>query len=239
MPDAGPAPNFVWCVSGRGMVVRSLFAAQRAGLLKSRISAILTDRPCEIESFAAAEGIPCERLQSINPDDRAAFDNEIVACLKAARANWVGLTFNRLIGRNVIDHVEGRVINLHMSLLPAFSGFYAIKNALAAGVRVAGVTVHLADCGVDAGPILGQLPCAVQPTDDVETLGRRLFQCAVPLVLQMVRSIETAAVVLDDARRPNWSHDVKASPHGFPSIDSDLGDFASAFCESLLTKKYE
>jgi phosphoribosylglycinamide formyltransferase-1 len=80
----------------------------------------------------------------------------------------------RIVGPAVLDAFEGRLVNTHPALLPAFPGAHAVRDALAAGVAVTGATVHLVDAGVDTGRVLAQRQVPVHPGDDEATLHERI-----------------------------------------------------------------
>ena len=104
----------------------------------------------------------------------------IVALADLLRARGVELVclagFMRLIGRPLLEAFPNRILNIHPSLLPAFPGLDAQRQALEHGVRVTGATVHIVDAGLDAGPIVLQAAVAVNEDDTVETLAARVLE---------------------------------------------------------------
>src|SRR6185312_13708624 len=94
----------------------------------------------------------------------AAFDPDMV----------VSAGFMKIVGPAVLDRFEGRLVNTHPALLPAFPGAHAVRDALAAGVPVTGATVHLVDAGVDTGPVLAQREVPVRSGDDEAALHERI-----------------------------------------------------------------
>ena len=102
---------------------------------------------------------------------------QYVGALKDAGVEWVALAgFMRIVGPELLNGYAGRIVNIHPSLLPAFPGLDAQRQALEYGVRVAGCTVHLVNEGVDTGPIVLQQPVPVLPTDTVESLSARILE---------------------------------------------------------------
>ena len=239
--------RIAWAVSGQGRALQAVLQAIDAGLLPVEIALVLTDRASPIEGFAQARKLPVRRIE---PWDKER-PSELIALLSAHEAEWMGLTFNRLLPEAAIAHMGGRIFNLHMSLLPMFPGFGALRRTIEVGMRMAGVTVHLIDARTDAGRILGQSVCPVSGADTRDTLGARMFGIALPLLLQVVRSIGTGELTFnqdnaqkDPERNPilEWPRaDVlPASPaHTFPAIDDDLTLFADAFCRSLLNRQLQ
>jgi phosphoribosylglycinamide formyltransferase-1 len=134
---------------------------------------------------------------------------------RACGLDCMGLTFNRLVPQSVIDSFNGRIFNLHLSLLPMFPGFGATRKALESGLTYTGVTVHFVDVGIDTGPIIAQKKVAISASDNEATLGRRQFEAALPLLLQTVRLIENNG----EAR--------------FAKCDSDLVGFAADYCREI------
>lgn len=191
------APLIAVCVSGAGTNLRALAAAERRGSLGGRIGLVLADRDCAALAFASAEGIPTALVQPRDHPDRAAWNRAVCDALAGASAQLVVLAgFMRVLGAPVVGRFRGRIVNVHPSLLPAFPGTDAVGDALAAGVKVTGVTVHMVDEALDGGSILGQEPVAVLPGDDRETLLARLHAVEHRLLPR------TVASVLGTAGRP-------------------------------------
>lgn len=113
-----------------------------------------------------------------NPDDyesKEAYEKMIIKKLKRANVEWVVLAgYMRIVGETLLNEYEGRIVNIHPSLLPSFPGIDAVGQALEAGVKVSGVTVHYVDKGIDTGPIIAQEPVTVFPKDTRETLQKRI-----------------------------------------------------------------
>jgi phosphoribosylglycinamide formyltransferase-1 len=97
--------------------------------------------------------------------------------------------FGTIFEKNMFDAYEGRIINTHPALLPAFPGWHAVRDALAAGVRVTGVTVHVATLEVDAGPILAQAAVPVLPDDDENSLHERIKEVERVLYPDIIKEI--------------------------------------------------
>jgi len=107
--------------------------------------------------------------------DRAAWDAELTAQVGAHRPDLVvSAGFMRLLGPAFLDRFGGRVVNSHPSLLPAFPGAHAVRDALAHGVTVTGATLFVVDAGVDSGPIVAQVAVPVRADDDEASLHERI-----------------------------------------------------------------
>ena len=130
--------------------------------------------------------------------DRDGYDRELVKILRARHVGVVCLAgYMRLVGAPLLGAFERRILNIHPSLLPAFPGLDAQRQALEYGVRVSGATVHLVTSDLDAGPIVVQAPVAVLEDDTVDTLSarilveeHRLYPEAIRLVLDAQWTIE-------------------------------------------------
>jgi phosphoribosylglycinamide formyltransferase-1 len=107
---------------------------------------------------------------------RDAHDERVLAALADARVEWICLAgYMRLLSARFVAAHRQRILNIHPSLLPAFPGLHAQRQALAAGVRVSGCTVHLVDEGLDSGPIVVQRAVPVEDGDDEESLAARIL----------------------------------------------------------------
>ncbi|WP_091616219.1 phosphoribosylglycinamide formyltransferase [Marinococcus luteus] len=158
--------------SGTGSNARSLVRAAREQRLEAEFVLIVCDRPrAPVLAFAEEEGIPVFAFSPKEYENKAAFETEIVKELYAKGVERIVLAgYMRLIGDTLLTEYGGRMINVHPSLLPAFPGKDAIRQAWDAGVKVTGVTVHYVDEGMDTGSIIAQEPLYVKETDSFETL---------------------------------------------------------------------
>jgi phosphoribosylglycinamide formyltransferase 1 len=174
VPDAA---RLAVLVSGSGTNLAALMAAIDADPdFGGRVVVVGSDRP-GIGGLDRAEraGIPtvCE-IPAEHPD-RPTWERALVAGLQAHRPDTVVLAgFMRVISDAFLSRWPGRVINTHPSLLPAFRGAHAVRDALAYGVKVTGSTVHLVDEEVDHGPIVAQRPVTVAAYDTEATLHERI-----------------------------------------------------------------
>ena len=171
-------PRLAVGVSGGGSNLRALVAACRAGSLAADVAFVFADRPCPAVDWAAEQGIdtaivPVPRASEIA--DRAAADETLAGTLVAVAPNLVVLAgYMRVLGPAVLAAFPDRIVNTHPALLPAFPGAHAVRDALAAGVKVTGVTVHLVDSTLDGGPIVAQEAVPVLAGDDEARLHERI-----------------------------------------------------------------
>jgi phosphoribosylglycinamide formyltransferase 1 len=166
--------------SGRGSNCEALLSASEEGRLKGRIAVVLSDRAeAPVLEIARRFNVPARYLDPgrkgarLTPEAEAQY----VGALREAGVEWIALAgFMRIVGPQLLGAYPGRIVNIHPSLLPAFPGLDAQRQALEYGVRVAGCTVHLVNEGVDTGPIVVQQPVPVLPTDSVESLSARILE---------------------------------------------------------------
>ena len=179
-------------ISGRGSNLQSIIDAIRRGELAAEIAVVVSNRVEAAGLLRAREaGLETVCLSQKNFDSRDAYDAAIVRELQARRVDLVCLAgFMRLVGRPLLEAFPQRILNIHPSLLPAFPGLDAQRQALEYGVSVAGATVHVVTAELDGGPIVLQAAVPVLPDDTVESLSarilieeHRLYPRAVGLVL--------------------------------------------------------
>ena len=163
--------------SGRGTNLQSIFNAIQSGALKARVGVVISDkRDAEVLVKGKAHQVPSVFLDPRAYPDREAYDRAVVEGLKAHQVEFVILAgFMRLITKPFIDAFQNKIINIHPSLLPAFPGLHAHRQALAHGVKVSGCTVHFVDPDVDHGPIVAQVSVPVLEGDTEASLSDRIL----------------------------------------------------------------
>jgi phosphoribosylglycinamide formyltransferase 1 len=162
--------------SGSGSNFEAVANAIEAGKLNAKIAVLIHNKP-EIKAIerAQARGIPTVLLDHRAYPNREELDRAIVATFQAHQVKCVIMAgWMRVITQVLIDAFPDRVINIHPSLLPSFPGIHAIEQALAAGVKITGCTVHLVSLEVDSGPILVQAAVPILPDDTATTLHARI-----------------------------------------------------------------
>ena len=159
-------------VSGEGSNLQALLDHPVVG---PAVVLVVADRPgTGAVRRAQAAGVETVELPAVG-QERAAWDGALARALGERHIGLVVLAgLRRLLGPAFVEAHRERVVNVHPSLLPAFPGLHAVRDALAAGVWETGVTVQLVDEGMDTGPVLAQQAVAVLPDDDVRTLHARL-----------------------------------------------------------------
>jgi phosphoribosylglycinamide formyltransferase-1 len=164
-------------ISGRGSNLQSIIDAIAARRLDAAIAVVVSNRAAAPGLQRARDaGIDAVHLNPRDYPDRDAYDRALADLLRTRGVSLVCLAgFMRLVGRPLLDAFPDRILNIHPSLLPAFPGLDAQRQALEHGVRVTGVTVHLVDADLDAGPIVLQAAVPVLDDDTVETLAARIL----------------------------------------------------------------
>jgi phosphoribosylglycinamide formyltransferase-1 len=178
-------------LSGRGSNFEALADSVAAGRIPdAQISLVVSNRETAPGLARAIErGIPARVIPS-KGIEREAYDRIVVGALDDARVDLVCLAgFMRLLSPYFVAAFRGRILNIHPSLLPAFPGLEAQRQALEYGVKFSGCTVHFVDELLDAGPIVAQAIVPVEPGDTDETLSARILEQEHRLYTEAVRLI--------------------------------------------------
>ncbi len=178
-------PSVVVLISGRGSNMGALLEAE----LPLRISAVISNRPdAPGLELARARGIAVEVVDHSRYATREDFDGALQECIDRFQPGMVVLAgFMRILTRGFVQHYEGRLLNIHPSLLPAFPGLDTHRRALAEGVRVHGCTVHFVTPELDHGPIVAQAVVPVLPEDTETLLAHRVLTLEHVLYPQVLR----------------------------------------------------
>jgi phosphoribosylglycinamide formyltransferase 1 len=173
----GSDPAIAVLISGRGSNLQALIDAQKSGHLGATIAVVLSNRPGAEGLIKAQDaGIPTRVLNHKDYPDRPAFERALVDVLRGADVRLVCLAgFMRLLGPTFLDAFPDAILNIHPSLLPAFPGTDAARQAWTHGVKVAGATVHLVSGELDGGPIVRQAAVPVHDDDTADTLAARIL----------------------------------------------------------------
>jgi phosphoribosylglycinamide formyltransferase-1 len=160
--------------SGTGTILRAMLDRNIA------VAVVLADRACGALDIAREAGIAAELVERTDfraTFDRVAYTKEVVAALERHAVELVAIAgFGTILSEPFVDAFGGRAVNTHPALLPSFKGWHAVRDALAAGVKVTGCTVHLVTEEVDSGPILAQRAVPVLDDDSEESLHERIKQ---------------------------------------------------------------
>lgn len=192
--------KIVILISGRGSNMQAIFRTAQDEQWPVEIAAVISNRadaPGLI--FAAQQGVPTIVIPSDAYPDRAAFDAALQAAIDAHTPDLVVLAgFMRILTDAFVQHYQGRMLNIHPSLLPSFVGLATHRQALKAGVRIHGATVHFVTPQLDHGPIVAQVAVPVLPDDTEQTLAARVLEHEHQIYPQAVRwFIEGRLTIVD------------------------------------------
>lgn len=173
--SADKALSVAVLVSGTGTLLRAIMNYQDDHPDAYRIDLVVADQVCPAIERAKNAGIPTAIVEM--EKDRDAWNTRLAETVSSSNPDLVvSAGFMRILGRPFLDVYEGKTINTHPSLLPAFPGAHAVRDALNYGVKVTGCTVHYVDDGMDTGRIIAQRPVLVQPGDTESSLHERIKQ---------------------------------------------------------------
>jgi phosphoribosylglycinamide formyltransferase 1 len=189
-------------VSGSGSNLQALLDACARPDFPAEVAVVVSNVPTAFAMERAKKaGVATVVLEHKAFGSRADFEKALVEKLVAAGVEWVCLAgFMRLLGVDFLGRFAGRVLNIHPSLLPAFPGLHAQRQALERAVKVAGCTVHFVDPGMDTGPIIAQAVVPVLPGDDEAALSARILKEEHRLYPLVVKLVATGAVRLEGGR---------------------------------------
>jgi len=188
--------------SGRGSNLQSILDAIHAGKLNASVEVVISDKQEAIAlTRAKGEGIP---TYCINPRiyyDKSDFEQAILEKIKAYQVDYIILAgFMRVLTSYFIQNAKVPILNIHPSLLPAFQGLNAQKQALDYGVRYSGCTVHFVDEGVDSGPIILQSVVPVLSDDTEETLSKRILEKEHEIYTRVIQLLSEERIVCQGRR---------------------------------------
>lgn len=162
--------------SGSGTNFEAIAQAIAAESLNAQVQVLIYNQPTAKAAVRADRwGIPSVLLNHRDFSSREALDEAIITTMQQHRVEWIVMAgWMRIVTQVLIDAFPDRILNLHPSLLPSFPGANAVEQALSAGVKVTGCTVHLVRLAVDSGPILMQAAIPILPNDTTDSLHQRI-----------------------------------------------------------------
>lgn len=162
--------------SGNGTNTEAIIEATKTGQLDAEVVLVISDNPkAKVIERATRHHISVMSFDPKAYKNKALYEKEIVEELRRNEVSLVVLAgYMRLIGHTLLGAYEGKMVNIHPSLLPSFPGLDAIGQAFAAKVKITGVTIHYVDAGIDTGPIVAQEAIRIEPTDTVDTLREKV-----------------------------------------------------------------
>jgi len=165
-------------ISGRGSNLQALIDALERGDIPAKIKVVISDKPDAYGlERAKKHNIEAIHINPKNFKDKNTYELEIIKIFKKHEVGLVCLAgYMRIVGQVLLEHCQGKMINIHPSLLPSFPGLHAQKQALEHGVKISGATVHFVDEGCDTGPVIIQAAVPVLENDTEETLSARILE---------------------------------------------------------------
>ncbi|WP_404330810.1 phosphoribosylglycinamide formyltransferase [Mesobacillus maritimus] len=162
--------------SGNGSNFQVLLDAVTKGDFQAEVSLLVCDRPgAFVIERAENAAVPLFVFNPKEFKDKAEYESQILSRLKQKNVEWIILAgYMRLIGTTLLQAYEGKIVNIHPSLLPAFPGKDAVGQALEAGVKETGVTVHYVDAGMDTGEVIAQEAVEIIPGETRESLQAKI-----------------------------------------------------------------
>lgn len=188
-------------LSGRGSNFLAIAAQVRAGAVPAEIAVVISNR-ADAPGLAAARemGLTAIALPSKGLD-REAYDQQLIAALREHNVEWVILAgYMRILSAAFIRAFPSRILNIHPSLLPAFTGLDAQHQAFDYGVKITGCTVHFVDVHLDHGPIVMQAAVEVAAGDTAETLSARILAEEHRIYSESIRRLLTGPWRIDGRR---------------------------------------
>ncbi len=192
-------------VSGRGSNMLRLATAIDEMHLEARITAVIANLDCDGITHAKARGIDSYVIRRRDHDSRAAHEAALATCIDQSGADIVCLAgYMAILGADFVNRYQGRMINIHPSLLPAYKGLDTHQRAIDDGATTHGATVHLVTPELDAGPIIAQAGLDIEPADDATSLAGRVLQLEHQLYPFVVASLANGQLTLQD-NTPRWA----------------------------------
>lgn len=164
--------------SGNGSNFQAIVERAQQEKWPQPVSLLICDQP-KAKALQRAEkfNIPSQVIDFKQFSSKVAYEKKILTYLKQYQIEWIVLAgYMRLIGPTILDEYEGRIVNIHPSLLPAFPGLNAVEKAFTYPVKISGVTVHFVDEGMDTGPIIAQEAVSIEEHDTLESFETKIHQ---------------------------------------------------------------
>ncbi len=197
---ATPPLPVVVLISGRGSNLQSIIDAVASGTLPIEICAVISNRPDAAGLQRATQaGITTEVIDHSLFEDRASFDQALQTCIDRYQPALVVLAgFMRILTPGFVTHYQGRLLNIHPSLLPEFPGLNTHQRALAAGSREHGASIHFVTGAIDGGPVVLQARLAIQDQDTADSLAARVLEQEHRIFPLAIRWFAEQRLVLND-----------------------------------------
>lgn len=197
--------NIVILISGRGSNMQAIV---NANIANANIAAVISNVPDATGlAWAKEKGIATALLNHKEFKNRAEFDMDLAMLIDQYKPDLVVLAgFMRILSPAFCRHYQGRLMNIHPSLLPSFKGLHTHQAAIDAGCKLAGCTVHFVTSELDSGAIISQAAVPVLQNDTADTLAARVLQCEHKIYPQAVADFVSGSLKLENGKVVNVSH---------------------------------
>jgi phosphoribosylglycinamide formyltransferase-1 len=214
--------NIVVLISGRGSNLEAIINAIEEGKIDARISLVLSNKKeAKGLEIAKKHNIKAKFIDPNFFSSREGYDIYITELIKKHSPDLVVLAgYMRILSDKFIEEFEGKLINIHPSLIPAFQGLKAQKQALEYGAKFTGCTVHFVTKELDNGPIIIQAVVPIEPEDDVETLSNKILKYEHKIYPQAIKWIVDKRIEINGRNVL-----VKDAKYGTIPVNPDLEDF--------------
>lgn len=200
--------NIVILISGRGSNMQAIV---NADIPNAHIAAVIANVPDAAGlAWAKEKGIATAVLNHKEFKNRAEFDMNLAMLIDGYKPDLVVLAgFMRILSPQFCQHYQGRLMNIHPSLLPSFKGLHTHEEAIKSGCKLAGCTVHFVTPELDSGAIISQAAVPVLNDDTADTLAARVLQCEHKIYPQAVADFVSGSLKLENGKVRNVSHSDK------------------------------
>ena len=200
--------NIVILISGRGSNMQAIV---NADIPNAHIAAVIANVPDAAGlAWAKEKGIATAVLNHKEFKNRAEFDMNLAMLIDGYKPDLVVLAgFMRILSPQFCQHYQGRLMNIHPSLLPSFKGLHTHEEAIKSGCKLAGCTVHFVTPELDSGAIISQAAVPVLQNDTADTLAARVLQCEHKIYPQAVADFVSGSLKLENGKVRNVSHSDK------------------------------
>lgn len=182
--------SVVVLISGSGSNLRALLDATKNPLFPARVLAVGSDKPASGLDHADLFGVPTFVVEEKHFSNRDAWAEKLAENISHFNPDLIVLAgFMKVLPQPFVSKFSPRIINVHPALLPSFPGAHAVRDALAAGAKETGATIHIVDEGVDTGPVLAQEAITILPADDEQSLHERIKLVEHKLLVDTVRNL--------------------------------------------------
>jgi phosphoribosylglycinamide formyltransferase-1 len=182
--------SVVVLISGSGSNLRALLDATKNPLFPARVLAVGSDKPASGLDHADLFGVPTFVVEEKHFSNRDEWAEKLSENISHFNPDLIVLAgFMKVLPQSFVSRFSPRIINIHPALLPSFPGAHAVRDALAAGARETGATVHIVDEGVDTGPVLAQQAVTILPADDEKSLHERIKVVEHKLLVDTIRNL--------------------------------------------------